>query len=80
MMDKFHVNHVMLITSLQFHALEMAAHLYDIKPGDEADHAVHTFVSTGQMPLVKGAKIVFVDTVTGHTNTDEKPIEAAARY
>ena len=34
MMDKFHVNHVMLTTSCT-HALEMAAHLCDIKPGDE---------------------------------------------
>ena len=32
MMDKFHVNHVMLTTSCT-HALEMAAHLCDIKPG-----------------------------------------------
>ena len=34
MMDKFHVNHVMLTTSCT-HALEMAAHLCNIKPGDE---------------------------------------------
>ena len=42
MMDKFHVNHVMLTTSCT-HALEMAAHLCDIKPGDEAVSYTHLY-------------------------------------
>lgn len=60
MMDKFHVNHVMLTTSCT-HALEMAAHLCDIKPGDEVIMPSYTFVSTADAFVLKGAKIVFVE-------------------
>lgn len=55
MMDKFHVNHVMLTTSCT-HALEMAAHLCDIKPGDEVIMPSYTFVSTADAFVLKGAK------------------------
>ena len=54
MMDKFHVNHVMLTTSCT-HALEMAAHLCDIKPGD-GDHAVLYICFNRRCLCVKGSK------------------------
>ena len=76
MMDKFHVNHVMLTTSCT-HALEMAAHLCDIKPGDEVIMPSYTFVSTADAFVLKGAKIVFVDIRPDTMNIDEKLIEAA---
>ena len=68
MMDKFHVNHVMLTTSCT-HALEMAAHLCDIKPGDEVIMPSYTFVSTADAFVLKGAKIVFVDIRPDTMNT-----------
>lgn len=77
MMDKFHVNHVMLTTSCT-HALEMAAHLCDIKPGDEVIMPSYTFVSTCRCLCIKGSKgFVFVDIRPDTMNIDEKLIEAA---
>ena len=76
MMDKFHVNHVMLTTSCT-HALEMAAHLCDIKPGDEVIMPSYTFVSTADAFVLRGAKIVFVDIRPDTMNIDETLIEDA---
>lgn len=76
MMDHFNVRHVMLTTSCT-HALEMAAHLSDIKPGDEVIMPSYTFVSTADAFVLKGAKIVFVDIRPDTMNIDEKLIEAA---
>ena len=45
MEERFHVGHVMLTTSCT-HALEMAAFLADIHPGDEVIMPSYTFVST----------------------------------
>ena len=42
-------------------ALEMAALLSDIKPGDEVICPSYTFVSTANAFVLRGAKIVFVD-------------------
>lgn len=56
MMDKFHVNHVMLTTSCT-HALEMAAHLCDIKPGDEVIMPSYTFVSTADAFVLKEQRL-----------------------
>ena len=76
MQDRFNVKHVMLTTSCT-HALEMAAHLSDIKPGDEVIMPSYTFVSTADAFVLKGAKIVFVDIRPDTMNIDEKLIEAA---
>ena len=76
MMEHFNIKHVMLTTSCT-HALEMAAHLCDIKPGDEVIMPSYTFVSTADAFVLKGAKIVFVDIRPDTMNIDEKLIEAA---
>lgn len=59
------------------HALEMAALLCDIKPGDEVIMPSFTFVSTANAFVLRGAKIVFVDIRPDTQNIDEKLIEAA---
>lgn len=58
-------------------ALEMAAILIDIKPGDEVIMPSYTFVSTANAFVLRGAKIVFVDIRPDTMNIDETKIEAA---
>ena len=58
-------------------ALELAALLIDIKPGDEVIMPSYTFVSTANAFVLRGAKIVFVDIRTDTMNIDERLIEAA---
>lgn len=66
-----------LITTSGTDALEMAAILCDIKPGDEVIMPSYTFVSTANAFVLRGAKIVFVDIRPDTMNIDEKLIEAA---
>lgn len=58
-------------------ALELAALLIDIKPGDEVIMPSYTFVSTANAFVLRGAKIVFVDIRPDTMNIDENLIEAA---
>jgi len=58
-------------------ALEMAAILCDIKPGDEVILPSYTFVSTANAFALRGAVPVFVDIRPDTLNLDEKLIEAA---
>lgn len=58
-------------------ALEMAALLLDIEPGDEVIMPSYTFVSTANAFVLRGAKIVFVDIRPDTMNIDETLIEAA---
>lgn len=58
-------------------ALEMAALLIDIQPGDEVIMPSYTFVSTANAFVLRGAKIVFVDIRPDTMNMDEKLIEEA---
>ena len=74
--EKFQVNHVFLTTSCT-HALEMAAYLCDLKPGDEVIMPSYTFVSTADAFVLRGARIVFVDIRPDTMNIDEKQIEGA---
>ena len=76
MKERFHVNQVFLTTSCT-HALEMAAFLCDIQPGDEVIMPSFTFVSTADAFVLRGAKIVFVDIRPDTMNLDEKLIEQA---
>ncbi|MDO4306535.1 MAG: dTDP-4-amino-4,6-dideoxygalactose transaminase [Eubacteriales bacterium] len=76
MQERFHVNHVLLTTSCT-HALEMAAYLSDIQPGEEVIMPSYTFVSTADAFVLRGARIVFVDIRPDTMNIDEKLIEAA---
>ena len=76
MEKEFDVSRVMLTTSCT-HALEMAAFLCDIQPGDEVIMPSYTFVSTADAFVLRGAKIVFVDNRPDTMNLDEKLIEQA---
>ncbi|MFD2706161.1 dTDP-4-amino-4,6-dideoxygalactose transaminase [Salibacterium lacus] len=59
------------------HALEMAAMLVEIEPGDEVIMPSYTFVSTANAFVLRGAQIVFVDIRPDTMNIDETKIEAA---
>lgn len=58
-------------------ALEMAALLLDIQPGDEVIMPSYTFVSTANAFVLRGAVPVFVDIREDTLNLDEHQIEAA---
>lgn len=58
-------------------ALEMAAILADIQPGDEIIMPSYTFVSTANAFVLRGGVPVFVDIRMDTLNIDEKLIEAA---
>lgn len=66
-----------LLTPSCTQALEMAALLIDVKPGDEVIMPSYTFVSTANAFVLRGAKIVFVDIRPDTMNIDEKLIEQA---
>lgn len=66
-----------LLTTSCTHALEIAALLCDIKPGDEVIMPSFTFVSTADAFAMRGAKCVFVDIRPDTMNLDEKLIEDA---
>ena len=76
MEERFNANKVLLTTSCT-HALEMAAILADIKPGDEVIMPSYTFVSTADAFVQRGATIVFVDIRPDTMNIDENLIEDA---
>ena len=66
-----------LLTTSCTHALEMAALLCKIQPGDEIIMPSYTFVSTANAFVLRGAKIVFVDIRPDTMNIDENLIESA---
>jgi dTDP-4-amino-4,6-dideoxygalactose transaminase len=66
-----------LLTTSCTHALEMAALLIDLKPGDEVIVPPFTFVSTVNAIVLRGARPVFVDIRPDTLNLDESRIEAA---
>ena len=66
-----------LLTTSCTHALELAALLADIGPGDEVIMPAYTFVSTADAFVLRGAKVVFVDIRPDTMNIDEKLIENA---
>lgn len=76
MEEKFEVAHVLLTTSCT-HALEMAAILAGIRPGDEVILPSYTFVSTADAFVQRGARLVFVDIRPDTMNMDERLIEDA---
>lgn len=76
MEERFNANKVLLTTSCT-HALEMAAILADIKPGDEVIMPSYTLVSTADAFVQRGATIVFVDIRPDTMNIDENLIEDA---
>ncbi|EJT85404.1 TDP-4-oxo-6-deoxy-D-glucose transaminase [Pseudomonas putida S11] len=58
-------------------ALEMAAILADVGPGDEVIMPSFTFVSTANAFVLRGAVPVFVDIRPDSLNLDERLVEAA---
>lgn len=69
--------HRALLTHSCTAALEMAAILADIQPGDEVIMPSYTFVSTANAFALRGAVPVFVDIRADTLNIDESLIEAA---
>jgi dTDP-4-amino-4,6-dideoxygalactose transaminase len=65
-----------LLTTSCTHALEMAALLLNIQPGDEVIVPSFTFVSTVNAFVLRGAQPVFVDIRPDTLNLDERLIEA----
>jgi dTDP-4-amino-4,6-dideoxygalactose transaminase len=58
-------------------ALEMAALLIDLEPGDEVIMPSFTFVSSANAFVLRGARPVFVDIRADTLNLDERQVEAA---
>ena len=65
-----------LLTTSGTHALEMAAVLLDIRPGDEVIVPSFTFVSTANAFVLRGARPVFADVRPDTLNLDETRLEA----
>lgn len=63
-----------LMTTSCTDALEMAAILLNIQPGDEVIAPSYTFVSTVNAFALRGAKIVFADSYPHHPNIDPAQI------
>jgi len=70
-------NEKTLLTTSCTHALEMAALLLRLKPGDEVIVPAFTFVSTASAFMLYGAKPIFVDVRQDTLNIDVDQVEAA---
>ena len=64
-----------LLTNSCTDALEMTALLLDLQPEDEVIMPSYTFVSTANAYMLRGAKIVFADSLPNHPNIDPSKIE-----
>ncbi len=64
-----------LLTTSCTDALEMAAILAEISPGDEVIMPSFTFVSTSNAFVLRGAKIIFCDSRSDHPGMDEDLLE-----
>lgn len=76
MEERFDCQKVLLTTSGTT-ALDMAALLCDLQPGDEVILPSYTFSSTATAFVLAGAKLVFVDIRPDTMNIDENKIENA---
>jgi len=72
--QRYRFNKCLLTTSCT-DALEMAAILIGIQPGDEVIIPSYTFVSTANAFVLRGARIVFADSYTNNPNMDADAIE-----
>ena len=66
-----------LLTPSCTHALELAALLLDLRPGDEVILPSFTFVSTANAFVLRGARPVFVDIRPDTFNLDEEKVARA---
>jgi dTDP-4-amino-4,6-dideoxygalactose transaminase len=69
-----------LLTTSYMHALELAALLLDIKPGDEVICPSFNFASTIHAFVLRGAKPIFVDVRPDTFNLDERLLEEAITH
>lgn len=74
--EKTNAQKVLLTTSCT-HALELAAILFDVGPGDEVILPSFTFVSTANPFVLRGATILYVDVDPGTMNMDMVALENA---
>lgn len=72
--EKYHFRKTFLTTSCT-DALEMAALLLNIEPGDEVIAPSYAFVSTVNPFVLRGAKIIFADSLPNHPNIDISHVE-----
>lgn len=72
--ERYGFRKVLLTTSCT-DALEMAAILLDIKPGDEVIAPSYTFVSTVNAFVLRGAEIKFADSLSYNPNIDPAGIK-----
>lgn len=73
--EHFGFTHNLLTTSCT-DALEMSALLLGIEPGDEVIMPSFTFVSTATAFALRGAKLVFADSLLDHPNLDPDALES----
>jgi len=73
--QRYGISKVLLTTSCS-DALEMSALLSDINPGDEVIMPSYTFVSTANAFALRGARILFTDSMDENPNIDAEKIEA----
>ncbi|SEF83325.1 dTDP-4-amino-4,6-dideoxygalactose transaminase [Xylanibacter ruminicola] len=73
--DKYGFKKCIMTTSCT-DALEMAAILCDVKPGDEVIVPSYTFVSSALAFVRQGARIIFADSYEHNPNIDADKIEA----
>ena len=64
-----------LLTTSCTDALEMSAILLNIREGDEVIMPSFTFVSTANAFVLRGAKVIFVDSMPDHPNMDAGSLE-----
>lgn len=65
-----------LLTTSCTDALEMAAILLNLQPGDEVIVPSYTFVSTSNAFVLRGAKIIFADSTSENPNLDVASLES----
>lgn len=73
--DRYGFKKALMATSCT-DALEMAAILCDVKPGDEVIVPSYTFVSSALAFVRQGAKIVFADSYSNNPNIDAEKLES----
>ena len=76
MLEAFFPGARVLLTTSCTHALEMAAILLDLQPGDEVIVPSFTFVSGVNAFVLRGAKPVFADIRRDTLNIDEQQLES----
>ncbi|MCX6235536.1 MAG: dTDP-4-amino-4,6-dideoxygalactose transaminase [Bacteroidetes bacterium] len=67
--------HKVFLTTSCTDALEMAALLADLQPGDEVIMPSFTFVSAANAIILRGARIVFADCSDDYPNIDARAVE-----